>query len=100
MEQWKILLLQLREIARAKKLSINELAEKRNVKQSSVSSFFSTKNPPSLANFIEMCELIGVKLTFEGVSGEVIELAQLEALAKMQLELIEKRNRTIDDILK
>ena len=100
MEKWKILLLQLREIARIKGITINELAEKRKKKQSSISSFFSTKNPPSLANFIEMCDLIEIKLTLEGINGEVIEAAHLEAIAKMQLEIINKRNKTIDSIFK
>lgn len=100
MEDWKILLLHLREIARVKGITINELAEKRKMKQSSISSFFSIKNPPSLANFTEMCNLIGVKLTMEGVSDEEIELAHLEAIAKMQLEIIKKRNKTIDETLK
>ena len=99
MEQWKILLLQLREVARFKNKTINELANDRKMSQSSVSNFFSIKNPPSLSNFIEMCDLIGVKLTLEGRNGEVIPLANLEAIAKMQLEFIENRNRKINEIL-
>ena len=99
MENWKILILQLREVAKLKGKTINELAEQRKVNQSAISSFFSIKSPPSLATFDEMCNLIGVKLTLEGRNGEVIPLANLEAIAKMQLEFIENRNRKINEIL-
>lgn len=94
MEEWKILVLSLREIAKKKGMSINELAEKLGKHHTTVGNFFLADNPPTLQNFLMLAELIGVKVTMEGLDEDII------AKAKVRHDKIwQRRNKTIDEIL-
>ena len=64
-EQWMLLVLLLKEIAGQKSISINEIAEKANMEQSSVSRFFSLKFKPTLHTFLEIAKAIEVNFFFE-----------------------------------
>ena len=64
-EQWMLLILLLKEIAEQKKISINEIAERSKMEQSSVSRFFSLKFKPTLPTFLEIAKAIKVNFFFE-----------------------------------
>ncbi|MBY0486345.1 MAG: helix-turn-helix domain-containing protein [Flavobacteriaceae bacterium] len=64
-EQWMLLVLLLKEIAIEKSISINEIAERSKMEQSSVSRFFSLKFKPTLPTFLEIAKAIGVNFFFE-----------------------------------
>lgn len=76
MEEWKILVLSLREIAKKKGMSINDLAEKLGKHHTTVGNFFLADNPPTLQNFLMLAELIGVKITMEGLNEDIIAKAK------------------------
>ena len=88
MEYWKILILTMKEVSKKRKITIANLARKRNIHHSSMRNFFLTKNPPTLANVVKVCELLGLRLTIENVSGVPVDLKYLEELAKLQLNNI------------
>jgi DNA-binding phage protein len=69
-EQWMLLVLLLKEIAGQKSISINEIAEKANMEQSSVSRFFSLKFKPTLHTFLEIAKAIGVNFFFQDQNGK------------------------------
>jgi transcriptional regulator with XRE-family HTH domain len=60
-----LLVLFLKEIAAQKGISINEIAERSKMEQSSVSRFFSLKFKPTLPTFLEIAKAIGVNFFFE-----------------------------------
>lgn len=64
-EQWMLLVLLLKEIAIQKGISINDIAEKAKMEQSSVSRFFSLKFKPTLPTFLEIAKAIEVNFFFE-----------------------------------
>lgn len=64
-EQWKLLVLLLKEIASQKNITINEIAERTKMEQSSVSRFFSLKFKPTLPTFLEIAKAIKVNFFFE-----------------------------------
>ena len=64
-EQWMLLVLLLKEVAIEKSISINEIAERSKMEQSSVSRFFSLKFKPTLPTFLEIAKSIGVNFFFE-----------------------------------
>lgn len=64
-EQWQLLVLLLKEIATQKGISINQIAEKTGMEQSSVSRFFSLKFKPTLPTFLEIAKAIKVNFFFE-----------------------------------
>ena len=64
-EQWMLLVLLLKEIANEKSISINEIAERSKMEQSSVSRFFSLKFKPTLPTFLEIAKAINVNFFFE-----------------------------------
>lgn len=106
MENWKILVLALREIANQKQISITSLAEKMGKHQVTVSGFFSTKNPPTLGTLCELADLIGVKISIEGIDDNIIEKAKkryenilLRHENIKQKNRVKVRNRVIDDII-
>lgn len=61
-EQWMLLVLFLKQIADKKGISINEIAEKTEMKQSSVSRFFSLKFKPTLPTFFKIADSIGLEI--------------------------------------
>ena len=64
-EQWKLLILILKEIAESKNISQTEIAEKSNLLQSNISRFFSLKYTPRLDTFLEVAKAVGVNFFFE-----------------------------------
>lgn len=64
-EQWQLLVLLLKEIAHEKAITINQIAEKTGLHQSSVSRFFSLKYKPTLDAFLEIAKAIKVNFFFE-----------------------------------
>ena len=64
-EQWKLLVLLLKEIAESKGITQNEIAEKSEMHQSHVSRFFALKFPPNLHTFLKVAEAIKVNFFFE-----------------------------------
>ena len=63
-EQWKLLVLLLKEIAESKGITQNEIAEKSEMHQSHVSRFFALKFPPNLNTFLKVAKAIKVNFFF------------------------------------
>ncbi len=83
-EQWKLLVLLLKEIAEQKKISINEIAVRSKMKQSSVSRFFSLKFKPTLPTFLEIAKAIKVNFFFEDQESKVdFNIAMEEAMTSL-----------------
>ena len=93
MEQWQKMVLSLREISRERKISIKEISEKLGKHQTTISSFFAIRNPPTLENFLEIAGVIDVEINITGVDDEFLERA-IKNYKK------NKRTRTINKILK
>lgn len=64
-EQWKLLVLLLKEIAENKGITQNEIAEKSEMHQSHVSRFFALKFPPNMHTFLKVAKAIKVNFFFE-----------------------------------
>lgn len=64
-QQWKLLVLLLKNIAEAKGITQNEIAEKTGLKQSNVSRLFSLKYPPTLRVFLQIATALEVNFFFE-----------------------------------
>lgn len=64
-EQWKLLVLLLKEIAESKGISQKEIAEGSGLLQSNVSRFFSLKYKPTLDTFLQVAKAIKVNFFFE-----------------------------------
>ena len=69
-EQWKLLVLILKEIAESKGITQNEIAEKSEMHQSHVSRFFALKFPPNLNTFLKIAKSIKVNFFFEDQEGK------------------------------
>ncbi len=64
-EQWKLLVLILKEIADQKGIAQQEIAEKSGLIQSNVSRFFSLKYKPTLDTFLKVAKAVKVNFFFE-----------------------------------
>jgi DNA-binding phage protein len=64
-EQWKLLVLMLKEIAKSKGITQDQIAEKSGLIQSNISRFFSLKYTPNLDTFLEVAKAIEVNFFFE-----------------------------------
>ena len=64
-QQWKLLVLLLKEIAENKGISQTEIVEKTGMLQSAVSRFFSLKFKPTLDTFLQVAKAINVNFFFE-----------------------------------
>lgn len=64
-QQWQLLVLLLKEIAKEKGIFQQEIAEKTGMKQQTISRIFSLKFSPSLKNFLAIAQAIGVNFFFE-----------------------------------
>lgn len=64
-QQWKLLVLLLKEIADEKKISQEQIAQHTGMMQSGVSRFFSLKFKPTLGTFLQIAKAIKVNFFFE-----------------------------------
>ena len=64
-EQWKLLVLLLKEIAESKGITQQQIAEQTGLVQSNVSRFFSLKYKPNLDVFLQIANAIQVNFFFE-----------------------------------
>lgn len=64
-EQWKLLVLLLKEIAENKGITQNEIADKTGLLQSNISRFFALKYNPTLDTFLQVAKAINVNFFFE-----------------------------------
>lgn len=69
-QQWRLLVLILKEIAESKNISQVEIAEKSEMHQSHVSRFFALKFPPNLNTFLKIAKAINVNFFFEDKDGK------------------------------
>ncbi len=101
MKNWKVLVLSLRAMANDRKMSINEMAEKLGKSQNTVSGLFSTNNSPSFETLWEIADLIGVKITIEGIDDEIIERAEksYEKIQERARERAQERNKKLNLML-
>lgn len=61
----KMLIKLLREIAEAKSITQMQIAERTGLKQSNISSFFNFKRKPNLDTFLQVAKAVGVNFFFE-----------------------------------
>jgi len=64
-QQWKLLVLLLKEIAEEKKINQEQIANETGMMQSAVSRFFSLKFKPTLDTFLQVAKAIKVNFFFE-----------------------------------
>ena len=64
-EQWKLLVLLLKEIAESKGVTQNKIAEETGLLQSNISRFFSLKYKPTLDTFLQVSRAVKVNFYFE-----------------------------------
>ncbi|MGV8914366.1 MAG: helix-turn-helix domain-containing protein [Kaistella sp.] len=69
-EQWKLLVLLLKEFANQKSLTQNDLAELTGMQQSAISRFFLLKFKPRLDIFLLIANAVGVNFFFEDKNSE------------------------------
>lgn len=62
---WKAMVLLLREVAKEKKISNIEIAEKTGLKKSNVSRFFNLAYCPSIELFLKISMAVGINFFFE-----------------------------------
>lgn len=68
-EQWKLLVLLLKEIAESKGISQLEIAEKSQIEQSTVSRMFGLKFKPTIDTFLQVSKATRVNFFFEDQDG-------------------------------
>lgn len=64
-QQWSALVLLLKNIAREKGITREQIAEKTGMKASSISRIFSRRYRVTLANFIAIAQAVGVNFYLE-----------------------------------
>jgi transcriptional regulator with XRE-family HTH domain len=64
-EQWKLLVLLLKEVAESKKITQEQIANETGMLQSAISRFFSLKFKPTLDTFLQISKSIKVNFFFE-----------------------------------
>lgn len=64
-EQWKLLVLLLKEIADAKNITQQQIADESGLLQSNISRFFSLKYKPTLDTFLQVAKAVNVNFFFE-----------------------------------
>jgi len=69
-QQWKLLVLILKEIAKEKNISQEKIAVESGLHQSNVSRFFGLKYAPSIATFLQIAKVIKVNFFFEDQEGK------------------------------
>ena len=69
-QQWKLLVLLLKEIAESKGITQNQIGEIAEMHQSHVSRFFALKFPPNLNTFLNIAKSIKVNFFFEDQEGK------------------------------
>lgn len=92
-EQWMLLVLLLKEIAIQKGISINDIAEKAKMEQSSVSRFFSLKFKPTLPTFLEIAKAIEVNFLFEDKESKTDLNLAMEKAMEMLGRRVDKLNK-------
>lgn len=70
MNDSKILIQLLREIAETKGITQIQIAERTGLKQSNISIFFNFKRKPNLDTFLQVAKAVGVNLFFEDQNSE------------------------------
>lgn len=69
-QQWKLLVLLLKEIAESKGITQNQIGEIAEMHQSHVSRFFGLKFPPNMNTFLKVAKAIKVNFYFEDQEGK------------------------------
>lgn len=68
-QQWKLLVLLLKEIADSKGISQNQISEIAQIEQSTVSRMFGLKFKPTIETFLQVAKAINVNFFFEDKDG-------------------------------
>lgn len=83
-EQWKLLVLILKEVAEQKGITHQSIADKTGLIRSNVSRFFGLSYTPSLSMFLLIAKAIGVNFFFEDKESKSdLNLAFEKAMEKM-----------------
>ena len=87
MDNWKILIQLLREIAETKNITQLQIASAPGLKQSNISRFFSLKTKPTLETFLQVAAAIRVNFFFEDQDS----VTDLNKLFEKAMEKIGRR---------
>lgn len=69
-QQWKLLVILLKEIAESKGITQNQIGEIAEMHQSHVSRFFGLKFPPNMNTFLKVAKAVNVNFFFEDKDGK------------------------------
>lgn len=68
-QHWRLLVLMLKNIAKEKGITRDQIAEATGMQASNISRIFSLKYGPTLQNFIAIAQAVGVNFFFEDKEG-------------------------------
>ena len=63
MEDWQKLIAMIKQIAKKKKITHLEIADKTNMARPQVTNFFNESHNPSLKSFIDVCKAVNVEIS-------------------------------------
>lgn len=81
-QNWKVLVLLLKEIAEKKGITQEEIAESTGLHRSNVSRVFSVRYKPNLDTFLKLCKAVKVNAVIEDKGSSI----ELEALIQKVVE--------------
>lgn len=68
-QHWRLLVLMLKNIAKSKGITQDQIAEATGLQQANISRIFSMRYCPTLNNFIAIAQAVGVNFFFEDKEG-------------------------------
>lgn len=70
-DQWKLIVLFLKNVAKEKGISNNEIVERTGLMKSNVSRLFSLKHCPELRVIMAVSQAIGITLRFDDIDATI-----------------------------
>ena len=81
-EKWKILILLLREIAREKNITLDELCQKTQIEQSNLSHIFHLDHGIGIKRLFKITDALGLYITLNTKNGEKLNWTKLKREAR------------------
>jgi DNA-binding Xre family transcriptional regulator len=81
-EKWKILILLLREIAREKNITLDELYQKTRIEQSNLSHIFNLDHGIGIKRLFKITDALDLNITLSTKDGEKFDWGKLKSEAR------------------
>ena len=81
-KKWKILILLLKQIAKEKKITQQQIADKTNLYRSHINAILNLRVTPRFDLFVKIAAAVGIIFTLKTEDGEKIDFKRLIRLAK------------------